>query len=87
MDRTEHFAELWEQFEERFGAELEAWEVSPMKLHYANTYQRIVGVYPDERHRLRAELERALGRDRSGSRRPTQANGGSGGLSASDVFA
>lgn len=57
----EGFAQEWERFEELHGSEMEPWEVPAMKMHYANTYRRLVGVEPDNRRYLRARLRRILG--------------------------
>jgi len=81
----EDLAQDWEQFEQRYGAALEAWELPAMKLFYAETYRRLIGVRPDQRDELRAQLLRVCGQ--LPSNRPHHANGGASPRSADDVFA
>ena len=89
MNRLEEFAQNWDRFEDVYAHEIEPRAVTAMTMHYANTYHRLVGVHPAERHELRRKVEHLLG---DGGVPPSlgassQANGGSGLLSAGDLFA
>jgi len=56
MDRMEDFAAECDRFEELHADEFQSWELPALKLHFANTYRRLVGVDPSERHALRSRL-------------------------------
>ena len=77
----------YDQFETLYGDQIPRWQVGPMRLHYANTYERLVGAHPDERHRLRAKLQQLLGSASPPSLPVAQANGSEPPIEASDVFA
>ncbi len=83
----EEFADQCDRFEKLHGDEFAAWELPAMKLHFANTYRRLVGVYPSERHRLRAELEHCLAEQSAILKCDAPGNGNAGLLSGNNLFA
>ena len=55
MERMEDFARQWESFDELY-SHLPRWELECQRQNFAETYRRLVGVAPDQRERLRHEL-------------------------------
>jgi len=55
MDRMEEFAIEYENFDARH-SDLPRWELECQRRNFAETYRRLVGVAPEDRHALRARL-------------------------------
>jgi hypothetical protein len=56
MERSEAFAETWENFEQEY-PDLPRWETACQRDNFAKTYRRLIGVAPADRATLRIALQ------------------------------